>query len=41
LSNADILVGQQQTVAVVMSALALETGRQQQFDPESQKIVSG
>lgn len=41
LPNADIQIGQQQTVAVVMSALALETGRRQQFDPVGQKIISG
>lgn len=38
---ADIQIGQQQTVAVVMSALAAETGQRQRFDPGEQKIVSG
>jgi hypothetical protein len=40
LPAADIQIGQQQTVAVVMSALASETGRRQEFDPNNQKIVS-
>ena len=40
LPAADIQIGQQQTVAVVMSALAFETGRRQTFDPEKQKIFS-
>ncbi|MCW5551657.1 MAG: Gfo/Idh/MocA family oxidoreductase [Verrucomicrobiae bacterium] len=41
LPAADIQFGQQQTVAVVMSARAQETGRRQQFDPVTQAIVSG
>jgi hypothetical protein len=41
LPAADIQFGQQQTVAVVMSALAFETGQRQKFDPEKQTIVSG
>lgn len=41
LPAADIQIGQQQTVAVVMSALASETGRRQQFDPIQQTITSG
>jgi len=41
LPAADIQIGQQQTVAEVMSALAAETGRRQVFDPNSQRIVSG
>ena len=41
LPAADIQIGQQQTVAVVMSALAFETGRRQRFDPKKLKIVSG
>lgn len=41
LPAADIQFGQQQTVAVVMSALAQEIGRRQQFDPVRQAIVSG
>lgn len=41
LPAADIQIGQQQTVAVVMSALAQETGRRQQFDADKQAIVSG
>lgn len=40
LPAADIQIGQQQTVAVVMSALAFETGRRQQFDPVKPSIVS-
>lgn len=38
---ADIQFGQQHTVAVVMSALAEQTGRRQLFDPELQKMISG
>ena len=41
LPAADIQIGQQQTVAVVMSALAAETGRRQVFDPDKQRIVGG
>jgi len=40
LPAADIQIGQQQTVAVVMSALASETGVRQQFDAVKQAIVS-
>lgn len=41
LPNADIQIGQQQTVAVVMSALASETGQRQRFDPDKQVIIAG
>jgi hypothetical protein len=40
LPAADIQIGQQQTVAVVMSALAFESGRRLRFDPDKTKIVT-
>jgi predicted dehydrogenase len=38
---ADIEIGQQQTVAVVMSALAQETGRRHRYDPATRRIMPG
>ena len=39
--NADIQYGHQHTVATIMAATALETGRRQKYDPQKREICSG
>ena len=39
--NADIELGHQHSVATIMAAAALESGRRQRYDRETRKIVAG